>query len=196
MFKKDKRREKVEVLYKLKGELKEVSEKYQAETRKEFDEIGKEIEKEIKSLLEDKNHKANQKLEEKIKEKLKKNTEEMEKEKEELNQRVEKMLKKIIEIRFYPPEFIFELNMIKGLVIEMEDNIENNPLIKIEYEERTNKLEKEIDRYLMLHEEVLKLVREETENMDFIKLKEELSRDLQMGRLDDVERKIKTKKSQ
>lgn len=203
MFKKRKIKENlnnlrtVEELYKVKNVVKEEKEKYEEDTYIELERLEKEMEKKINEILKNKEEVVDgqnikKEYEETIK-KINKNKEEMEKEKDEVFQRTEKMLNQLLEIKFYPPDYIFELNMVRGLTMDIEENVRKNPIKKVEFEERTKNLEEQIEKYMKLHEEVLEFIKENegTKEVDIIEMKEELSRDLQMGRLEEIEEKLK-----
>ena len=170
MFKKRKIKENlnnlrtVEELYKVKNVVKEEKEKYEEDTYIELERLEKEMEKKINEILKNKEEVVDgqnikKEYEETIK-KINKNKEEMEKEKDEVFQRTEKMLNQLLEIKFYPPDYIFELNMVRGLTMDIEENVRKNPIKKVEFEERTKNLEEQIEKYMKLHEEVLEFIKQ------------------------------------
>lgn len=193
MFKKVKEN-KVEKLYKLKRTLEEKELFYIDETKEKITVLKEQVEKELEKAL------KKEEVSEDVfntwgsyQEQIEKRKHELIEERELLLKKCEEMLEKLLNVGFYPPEYIFELNMIRGIAVDMEEWQEKNQLKEKDYEERIKKLDHDIDKFLKLHKEVADYFEATKDNMENKKLKEkdELARNLQMGRLKEVEIRLK-----
>lgn len=118
-----------------------------------------------------------------------------------IEQTVEESIRFVEEIRFYPPEYIFSINQLKGHLLDIEENKEKNPLQEEPaYEQLRTQVQKDLSDYHLLHQETVqmlekiekkKIQNKKAENNDIIETKERLYRHLQMGKLTQAKSELK-----
>lgn len=192
MFKK-KADNKLTKIYKIKKELEASVLLYEEETKEIIEKQLKEAEEAIESILNNEKESYDEEKWEKTKKEIEEAREIFKKDREDVLKRTEIMLEKLLAIHFYPPEYIMELQMVKGIAVNIEFWSEKNPLIERNYENRIHELEKNIDKYIALHKQVVLFLEENKEKREngILKIKDELTRNLQMGRLKEVEIRLK-----
>lgn len=121
--------------------------------------------------------------------------------KEEIEEVVEFGVAFIQGSNFYPPEYTFNINKLKGSTIEIDEHVQDNPLHDSNgYKELIVQVKTEIHEYRALHEETTELIEKikkrkvqfgKEEKAEMLEIKEKLFRNLQMGQLGEVKKELK-----
>lgn len=113
---------------------------------------------------------------------------------------VEKGVEYIDGTNFYPPEFVFNLNKLKGMLLEIEEIKKTNPLASSkEFEDFKKQVEDEIEEFKKMHEKTVALMKlvenkkkeNKAEPQEIIDIKEKLFRLLQFGKTKEAEEELK-----
>lgn len=113
---------------------------------------------------------------------------------------VEKGVGYIAGTNFYPPEFVFNLNKLKGMLLEIEEIKKTNPLANLkEFKDFKEQVESEIEDFKKMHEKTVSLMElvesKKKENKEepqvIIDIKERLFRLLQFGKTKEAEEELK-----
>lgn len=115
---------------------------------------------------------------------------------------VERGTEFVVNSHFYPPEYVFNLNKLEGMIVDIDEDKEKNPLfLDKKYDEFRIQIERDIEDFKALHAETIELIGKIDEKLSnkgkespqaIIEIKEILFRKLQMGLI--IEAKAELKK--
>lgn len=119
---------------------------------------------------------------------------------EEVKPEIEKIIKESVDFigktSFYPPEYAFDINKLKGDVLEIDEDLEEEEVIEIkEVKEKAETLQKNIESFKKVHKKTNELIekieKQGTKNEEVNDIKHELFVYLQQGKIRKAEKMLK-----